>query len=271
MLLLLVLSYFLHVMHCSYIPHDVLRLGDHDHDHNSVGGEDPPACDSCCDDAPGDACSDLLEQLTDMERVIKESGCDNDAEGDLPETDQDALCNAVAKNAIASCMMVEDEDERNQCMEQVEQEVNEEDVGVTIDGCECYNFKKIHATILKSVEQSCPEERMPKNGGEWVPYRRIYYAYAMCLYLRRPRWCMWWRRIAIQQAAIANSGGIRQIPLWRRIAIQQAAIANSGGIRQIPIRTRPIRTRPVRPGANCMFCTINLSGANGFFSGITNK
>ena len=34
-------------------------------------------------------------------------------------TDQDGYCNAVAKNAIASCMIVEDEDERENCLEEV--------------------------------------------------------------------------------------------------------------------------------------------------------
>ena len=78
MLLLLVLSHFLNVMHGSYIPHDVLRLGDHDGGEDPDGGvEDPPACNSCCEDAPpGDACTDLLEQLKDMEEVLAESGCD---------------------------------------------------------------------------------------------------------------------------------------------------------------------------------------------------
>ena len=78
MFLLLVLSHFLHVMHGSYIPPDVLRSGDHDGGEDPDGGvEDPPACNSCCDDAPpGDACTDLLEQLKDMVEALTESGCD---------------------------------------------------------------------------------------------------------------------------------------------------------------------------------------------------
>ena len=124
--------------------------------------------------------------------------------------------------------------ERRYCVNhdsfQADQEVNEENVGVSIDGCECYNFKKIHATIQDSVEQSCPSERLPKNGVGWLPYRRIYYAYAMCYYRRRQDWCRWWRILASQQAAIVNGGGIPQIP-----------------------------TRPIRPGATgCMFCATSL-------------
>ena len=38
---------------------------------------------------------------------------------DTQITDQDAYCNAVAKNAVASCMIVEDEDESEKCMEEV--------------------------------------------------------------------------------------------------------------------------------------------------------
>ena len=72
--LLLVLLLSTSVMHCSYIPHDVLMLGDDD---DYDGGEVPPACDSCCDETPGDACSDLLDQLADMEEVLKETGCDD--------------------------------------------------------------------------------------------------------------------------------------------------------------------------------------------------
>ena len=37
----------------------------------------------------------------------------------MSASDQDEYCNAVAKNAIASCMIVEDEDERETCLEEV--------------------------------------------------------------------------------------------------------------------------------------------------------
>merc|ERR1712002_977876 len=177
--------------------------------------------------------------MGDMEEVLKETGCDDAGEDDMLATDQDGYCNAVAKNAIASCMIVEDEDEREKCMEEAEQKVNEEDVGVTIDGCECYNFKKIHATILENVEQSCPSDRMPKNGEGWVPYSRIWYAYAMCYHRRRHQWCRWWSILSQRQRASVANGGRGQIPIFT--------------------------TRPVRPGAQSMFGTINPSGANGFF------
>ena len=57
----------------SYIPpKDVATdVGEPD----DSGGKKSPACDSCCE-ATHDTCSDLLSQLSDMEKVLDESGCD---------------------------------------------------------------------------------------------------------------------------------------------------------------------------------------------------
>ena len=79
---------------------------------------------------------------------------------------------------------------------------------------------------------------------DWVTFRQIWVAFSMCYYRHRPRWCQWWRRLAEQHAAIIANGGTGNIPI------------------------RP--TRPKRPGTNCVFCTINRSGANGFQVGLWN-
>merc|ERR1712025_990085 len=87
---------------------------------DNSGGKTSPACDSCCE-ASHDPCSDLLSQLSDMEKVLDESGCDmlDDEDGIAKVDDADKLCNAVARNAIASCMLVMDEEERDACMNEV--------------------------------------------------------------------------------------------------------------------------------------------------------
>jgi len=228
----------------NYIPPKEVAtdVGEHD---DSVG-KNSLACDSCCE-ASHDTCSDLLNQLSDMEKVLDESGCDmlDDEDGIARLDDVDKLCNAVARNAIASCMLVMDEEKRDECMNEVELDVQKENVGVTIDDCECYNFKKIYDSIVDSIEVNCPSERNPMNeDADWVTFRQIWIAYSMCYYRNRPRWCQWWRRLAEQQAAIIASGGTGIIPVRRK-------------------------TRPVRPGNNCVFCTMTIG--NGFSFGLFNR